>query len=185
MAADIGAGARAEVARASERLRARIPEGRWPRPEAIHLTLDFLGEIGDADVARLRDSLESLRGEPPVQARLGRVGAFPGFGRARVLWIGLESAGGGLSALVRRVRALTAALGLERADDKPFVAHLTLARFRPPCDLGHVELAGESRDTGGGRCLINRVILHQSLLSPEGAEYRSLCVIPLDGGRSA
>jgi 2'-5' RNA ligase len=153
-------------------------------PASVHLTLEFLGEVADADVARVRDALGSLRGAPRVEARLGRVGAFPGPGRARVLWVGLESQGA-LEALARRVRDLTAALGLPRGDSKPFVAHLTLARFRRPCALRHVELEGDSRDTGGGRCLIQRVIFLHSLLSPAGAEYRSLCEIPLGGGPSA
>jgi len=184
-AVDLSADARTAAGRTAERLRARVPEARWVSPESMHLTLEFLGDVEGQDVARLGVALAGLRDEPSVELSLGKPGVFPGLRAVRVLWLGVESAGGALEALARRVRGLVSSVGLGGADDKPFVAHLTLARFRRPSDLSQVDLGGESRDTGEGRWLADRVILYQSLLSPAGAEYRPLCEVLLEGRRSA
>jgi 2'-5' RNA ligase len=185
VAGDIGEAGRRSLAGVIERLRPRIPGARWVEPGSIHLTLEFLGEQDEASVSRLASALEGLSDVPAVAADLAGLGSFPSMRGARVLWAGLRAEGGSLEALAGRVRGVSAALGLSGRDDKPFVGHLTLARFRRPADLAHVELGGQSRDTVVGRCVIDRVILIQSLLRPSGAEYRLVRVVPLTGAARA
>lgn len=107
---------------------------RWPRPEGLHVTLAFLGERPAAALS----SLEGLGAS--VAARHGAftlrtagLGGFPNATRARVLWLGLAPSPAleALSALAGDLRGALTAAG-EAFDPKPFRAHLTLARFRPP-----------------------------------------------------
>ena len=60
----------------------------WTRPEQLHLTLRFLGEVDESLVAPLEDSLTTVRVEPfllPVEG----TGSFPLRGPARVVWVGI------------------------------------------------------------------------------------------------
>jgi len=154
---------------------------RWVDPGAIHLTLEFLGETAPDDAARVADALVELRDEEPFEAGIAGLGAFPRPGAARVLWAGVRAEGGRLEKLAARARAITARLGLGGRDAKPFIAHLTLARFRNPCDLAPLEVGRESRETVQGRCSIDRIVLMESLLSRAGAEYRLIREIRLEG----
>lgn len=102
----------------------------WVRAENAHFTVRFLGDLDDDQVARARASVRrSGSGLPAPVARLGRLGAFPRPERPRVLWVGLAQGGPEAEAIATAVND-----GLERdgfgVPDKPFRAHLTLARVR-------------------------------------------------------
>src|SRR5438552_2020131 len=70
-------------------LRAAVDGARWTRPDGRHLTLKFLGEVGDDRVRMVEDALEPAGGGGVFDASLGDVGAFPNVRRPRVLWVGL------------------------------------------------------------------------------------------------
>jgi len=102
----------------------------WVKPENAHFTVRFLGDLDDERLLGLRDSVRrSGAGLMAPVARLGRLGAFPRPERPRVLWVGLAQGGPETEALATVVND-----GLERDGfgfpDKPFRAHLTLARAR-------------------------------------------------------
>jgi 2'-5' RNA ligase len=181
IAADIGGAARGTLGRIVEELRPRCPGARWVNPGQIHLTLEFLGELDPGDAARVGEALAEMRDEGPIEAEIRGLGAFPVPSAARVLWAGVHAKGGRIERLAARARGITARLGLGGRDARPFVAHLTLARFRNPCDPGRLEVGAESRDTVEGRCLIDRIVLMESLLSRAGAEYRIVREVGLEG----
>jgi len=117
------------------RLVARTLEPRsaglsWVKSENAHFTVRFLGDLDDEQLQRVRDSVRrSATGLVAPVARLGRLGAFPRPERPRVLWVGLTQGGTEADAVATAVND-----GLERDGfgfpDKPFRAHLTLARAR-------------------------------------------------------
>ena len=101
----------------------------WPDPRALHLTLAFLGEQEPTRVPGLLVTAGSaVAGHGPFELTTSGLGGFPRDGSARVLWLGLE-AQPRLSALALALRGGLAAAGIV-FDNKPFKAHLTLARFR-------------------------------------------------------
>jgi len=166
-------------------LRDRLHGARWVRPEGIHLTLRFLGEIDET----MRDSLgKSLRDPvkrcgPAFALRIGGVGTFPPRGRPRVLWIGLESpvddpqALDRLAVLQSSLERTVHAAGLA-PETRPFHPHLTLARFdeRGP----RAEIAGsEGGVIAGQRLPVESVRLYRSTLSRSGATYDVLEEYPL------
>jgi RNA 2',3'-cyclic 3'-phosphodiesterase len=130
------AGVLAELAAAVAPLRVARPELRWTGPDDWHLTLAFLGEVGDSVLADLAVRMErAARRHPAQQLAISGAGAFPGPARARVLWAGMQS-GAGLAPL-----AATVAAGARRAGAPPpdegrrHRPHLTLARCREPADV--------------------------------------------------
>ena len=64
---------------------------RWVRPENIHLTLKFLGDIQEADKEKVARAVsESVTGYPPISIAVKGIGVFPGIKRPRVIWLGIS-----------------------------------------------------------------------------------------------
>ena len=115
---------------------------RLPRPEGLHATLFFLGDVERSLVADLRAALEraAVSGETSDQRSngpwrapalcLGRGGAFPKRGHERVLWAAVE--GQELEGLWRGTLAAVGAIGVDvaRELERGFRPHVTVARPR-------------------------------------------------------
>ncbi len=119
-----------DVKAALAALRTDIPGAAWVKPNAMHLTLKFLGDgIDERRVPELVEALEAVRGAPFTLAVRG-VGRFPPGERqpARVLWAGLD-APRALSALAGDLERAVEPLGFP-PERRPFSPHLTLARLK-------------------------------------------------------
>ncbi|HDQ99237.1 MAG TPA: RNA 2',3'-cyclic phosphodiesterase [candidate division WOR-3 bacterium] len=82
---------RQELGKLQRELSGRVPGMRWVRPEQMHLTLEFFGEVAESFPVRAAESLAAAcAGHGVFQARLAGLGAFPAPHRARVLWVGME-----------------------------------------------------------------------------------------------
>jgi 2'-5' RNA ligase len=112
------------------------PALRWTGRDAWHVTLAFLGEVSETVSARLGPRLERAAARHPCLAvSLGGAGAFPGAGRARVLWTGVQDEPRGLAALAASVAAGARRAGAPPVEEgRRFQPHLTLARCREPVD---------------------------------------------------
>jgi RNA 2',3'-cyclic 3'-phosphodiesterase len=117
-------------------LRQSWPALRWTGRDAWHVTLAFLGEVNETVSTRLEPRLERAAARHPCLAvSLGGAGAFPGAGRARVLWTGVRGEPRGLAALAASVAAGARRAGALPAEEgRRFQPHLTLARCREPVD---------------------------------------------------
>jgi 2'-5' RNA ligase len=180
LAIDLPPRVRDAVAEVQERTRRSCPGWRWVRPEGIHLTLRFLGEVTPADEARQRETWRrAVAGHPRVRFDVGGLGVFPGGGRPRVLWLGVKDASpaGDLAALAEALEETARELGFE-PDERPFRAHLTLAR---------AEREGRPVSPAPGGALLasdlvaDEVVLFQSELGPGGARYGRVAALPLGG----
>lgn len=100
----------------------------WARPEGIHLTLKFLGEIAPAQVGQIRGALGPLSAFAPFSLEIKGLGCFPTCARPRVLWAGV-AAPPGLYGLAAGVESALAPLGFS-PEDRRFSPHLTLARLK-------------------------------------------------------
>src|SRR5688572_29981041 len=101
---------RERLAELQERLSPLGRAVRWTRPEQIHLTLNFLGEVPDAQVAGMCELTQQVMlGYEPFELAIGGVGFFPPRGPARVLWAGIVEPP---SKLLELQRALEEALGI-------------------------------------------------------------------------
>lgn len=136
IAIDVPEDVKRTVSAVGGQLAARLPDGsvRWVKPNAMHLTLRFLGETAETQVPELAQALdEAVAGIPPFALRLGDLGAFPSPRQARVFWVGLSpvepAPPNALSSLKTAVDAALAPLGWA-AERGPFTPHLTLGRVR-------------------------------------------------------
>jgi RNA 2',3'-cyclic 3'-phosphodiesterase len=153
----------------------------WVRPENIHVSLLFLGDTARDHVAPLSAALDRIApAHAPFAVRVAGLGTFGSPRSPRVLWAGLEPSRP-LAALQAQVAEAAVALGLS-PDLKEFKPHLTLGRVRSP--RGREELAAALRRAGQpdfGNADVGRVVLVQSRLKPDGAEYSILHAAALSG----
>ena len=177
IAIDLPDALRLSLAEAQQSFRSVCPEARWTRPEGIHLTLKFLGEVTDS---QLRQVVEALHGMGPLDAfpiELKGFGFFPNARRPRVFWVGVE-APPALMDLAERVERVMEKVGFMR-EERPFAPHLTLARFTVPRAQPALEGALASRQPASlGRFEAAEFFLFESKLSPQGAQYRKVSRFP-------
>ena len=103
---------------------------RWSKAEQLHVTLCFLGDIEDAQLAAMARAVRELE-LPTVRLSVEGLGQFPGGGTPRVIWGGVKGDVAVLERLAGNFRELAADLGIE-VEDRRFAAHVTLARVRSP-----------------------------------------------------
>ncbi len=125
IALDIPEEIRARMMEYLERARSLAPEARWARPEGLHVTLKFVGEVSDARVREMTTTLFTVK-TAPFEVSFQDVGFFPNPKSPRVFWIGVQG-GQSLLQLATTVDATLGKLGPPR-EDKAYRPHLTLAR---------------------------------------------------------
>lgn len=135
---------------------------RWVRPEYLHATLLFLGDIGDARVPAIVEACSRPLTAKRFDVVFTDLGVFPSRGAPRVLWVGFESEGGALASLHREVAQRVRAAG--EGDAGVFRPHLTLGRWRRsrPLDRGRATSACPPGPLGGHT--VDRVTLYRSEL---------------------
>jgi RNA 2',3'-cyclic 3'-phosphodiesterase len=99
---------------------------RWTRPEQLHLTLRFLGDILEEDAARMAAALQQVKVESFLLPLEG-VGAFPPRGAPKILWVGLGNAHTRLFQLRQRVDDALLSAGWQ-GDMRSFEPHITVGR---------------------------------------------------------
>lgn len=148
---------------------------RWVHVEGLHLTLRFLGVTPDVRLQELSAAVAATaRGVAPFRVELTGGGAFPTPHRPRVLWIGIEAGATELEALGRRLDGELAQLGWP-PDERPFTAHLTLARTDgvPGSDEKARRLIELARDVRFG-WEADRLILYKSHVGRGPTHYEAL-----------
>ncbi len=152
---------------------------RWIPAPNLHLTLKFLGDVEEAQVASIRAALrDALSDITAFRVAARSLGVFPDARRPRVLWVGLSAPE--LALVARRVNRAAEPFGIERAT-APFRPHATIGRWRRP-EPGGGRLQDDLarwRDHQFGEFRIDDVTLFQSTLRPGGAVYSALEVFPL------
>ena len=152
---------------------------RWVRPEGVHLTLKFLGDVEENRVADVVLAVQQVASEfQPFALSTAGLGGFPRLESARVLWLGVEGDLGRLRMLQGRIAQRLEDLGFER-DRRQFFAHVTVGRAR----RGPVHVTDEN--TKKWRAVnfpVDRVSVMKSTLRPDGAVYTPLGYGMFEGG---
>ena len=158
----------------------------WVRPEGIHLTLRFLGDIAEEQVEALGALLQdAVSGVTPFALEARGVGAFPNPRAPRVIWLGLHGTPESMASLRRmqaRIEDGVAGLGFPR-ESREFTAHLTLARVRDrQAGAALAKVLEANQDRAVGSFIATSVGLIKSELRPTGAVYTTLVEVPFGGG---
>jgi len=150
---------------------------RWVRPENLHVTLKFIGEVSPAKLGGIRGALSTIRSDAPVDLQFRGLGFFPNGDRARVLWAGVN-ASPNLPSLAGEIDRVLETQGVVR-ERRPFTPHLTLARLEPPGLHETLRAAiqkNSEREFGSFQARDFHLI--ESKLKPSGAEYTTLASYP-------
>ena len=167
------------IKRAIAQVQARLREGgasaNWTRPEGIHLTLKFLGEVAEEKVPLIMQALTvAARGTGSLNLAVAGAGGFPNERVPRVLWLGLTGDVDRLTGMQDAVETAMAGLGFER-EKRVFSPHLTLARVKFPKPRDNWQQRIENiADADLGEFEVGQVNLMESELKREGAVYRSI-----------
>lgn len=147
------------------------PRVTWVARAAIHMTIQFLGEVADADVPRLQRLLSDPIDLAPFDVEWHGLGAFPSPRHPRTVWIGVKSGASNLGELEARIsrRLNRVELGVE-----PYRPHLTLGRVRTPGAGVKWEKVFHEITVRGVRSRIDGVTLFRSALSPRGPNYTQM-----------
>ncbi len=173
-----------ETVRGDPRRSSNAPEVdgvRWVRPENLHFTLKFLGELSDHRVPDVVEAMEAAAaGTESFLLKLVGVGGFPKLEKPRVIWVGTEPQGArGLSALAARLEMNLEPLGFER-ERRPMRPHLTIARLRKPERARGLEPWSDALESFSfGAFNVAEIVLFQSILSRSSAVYHRLHTVPL------
>jgi 2'-5' RNA ligase len=146
---------------------------RWVRVGGMHITLKFIGEVGEEKVAAIQKELAGVRSEGAVELRFRNVGFFPNARHPRVFWAGIE-ASGNLGPLAAEIEQRLERLGIAR-EKREFKPHLTLARFDSQGGLPKLREALEGMGPFEfGELRSSEFYLYQSELRRGGAVYTKL-----------
>ncbi len=154
----------------------------WVRPEGIHLTLKFFGNIATDDINAVSEVVAGqAAGARTFHLEAKGLGVFPGTRRPRVLWLGICGEVERLIALQQAIDRGLEASGFPR-EEPPFRAHLTLARIKSWQGLGGLDgvLAAKGSESAG-KFTATALTLFKSELTPKGAIYTTLGHFPFQG----
>ena len=177
IAIDLPDALHAALAEAPRELRRAAPEARWSKPEGIHLTLKFLGEISDAQTKYVVEALTQLGPFEPFEIGVKGFGFFPSERGPRVFWAGV-AAPPALAELASQIDARLARIGFAR-EDRAFSPHLTLARFKVPRPQPELLAAIATQpEIPLGKFKASEFFLFESKLSPQGSQYKKIMRFP-------
>ncbi|MDD4092693.1 MAG: RNA 2',3'-cyclic phosphodiesterase [Smithellaceae bacterium] len=171
------------VIRLQEKLKREI-SGKlsWTRPGGQHLTLKFFGDVSAEEVDSIGQSVRNcLQPGWALNLKIEKLGVFPDARKPRVLWCGTSGDVEKLAALQKQLEADFALIGFPQ-EDRPFRAHLTLARIRDSREVSGVsEALTRHAAFSAGEFIVKELVLFQSRLTPQGAIYNRLAMFPLAG----
>ena len=180
IAVDLPENVRAALGLVQEQLSAYRFKTTWTRPENIHLTLKFLGDIKREQVEPIISVIEkAAKGCRPMNLRSQAVGFFPGVRQPRVLWTGISGQTEVLAKLQSKIDKGLTTLGFP-SEKKPFTGHLTLGRIKGGGNAGlFIDIMKIFQNMTTDMFIVDSVNLYQSKLLPSGPMYTKLFSVAL------
>ena len=154
---------------------------RWTKPDQLHLTLKFLGDVHEDGVNDLKSALTcACERQTPFQLTLEGLGCFPNARLPRVVWVGINDELEPLRRLQMEIDQQTQGFG-DHTEERAFRPHLTIGRVKVQGKgARRVGEAVEQAAVGRvGAWTVSEIKLMQSRLSPQGAQYITLTTLAL------
>ncbi|MBN1809937.1 MAG: RNA 2',3'-cyclic phosphodiesterase [Planctomycetes bacterium] len=146
----------------------------WTRPENLHLTVKFLGDINREDVCRAMELLkEAVAGLSSVPVEVAGPAPFPPGSKPRMVVSPVTEADR-LKVLYAQVERAMMKLGVGR-ENRRFTPHITLARARKAPPRWASAFDWETVAGKIGVLPVTGVTLFMSELGPGGPTYTRLC----------
>ena len=146
----------------------------WEKPEKLHVTVKFLGEVDDRQLADITSTLSVVASKhSPITAGLSQPGVFPNSRRPRILWLGIDEPTGEIATVAEELDDALEKLGF-RSEVRGFKPHLTIARVREPEKGSRLAQVHLERATRSIVFSINELSFYESKLRSTGSTYSVL-----------
>ncbi len=147
---------------------------RWVKPQNLHVTLLFLGNINPAAAKKVAVNLEAkARKFKPFSLNFNGTGTFPPRGKIRVVWVGIGRGAREMQSLHSMVK--TSLAWGNFGDGKNFSPHLTIGRVKDFTKMRDLRLLlEEKRGFATPDFSVNSMFLFKSELTPCGPLYTEL-----------
>ncbi len=137
----------------------------------FHFTLKFLGDVEENKIEEIKELLKTIDFGNKFSINIKKIGVFPNSQYVKVIWLGVEEDQQAKS-LFQKVEEK---LGKQFPQDFEFTTHLTLARVKFVKDKERLlEFLQQNKEVEVGETEVNKVILYESVLTPEGPKYSIL-----------
>jgi 2'-5' RNA ligase len=178
-AAELPENVRTRLERHIQRLRAEVPDASasWSRPQNMHLTLKFFGNVDQNRTPRISEAISRAVGKPIPISVFG-CGVFPKPSQPRVLWIGINDPSGELAELQRRLEEECFVEEFEK-EGRAFRPHLTVARLRSPEAARALAESHLQMKFAPTEVLVNELVLFRSELTSKGSIYTTISRHPM------
>jgi 2'-5' RNA ligase len=159
-------------------LRITDAEINWVRPEQMHLTLKFLGDVPDTETPDICRVVDQVAADfEPFEIICRGAGAFPNAADPRTLWIGIQDGADELKKLQAAIDdAFKTKLGYGK-EQRAFHPHLTLGRVKhiPPDKRGQLtELVEKHANFDADLAIVDEVVTFASFLGRGGSKHDPL-----------
>lgn len=179
LAIELAEDVRRHLCNVANALRPLIARAGWTRPENLHLTIKFLGEVTDAKAAEVAVALRELADVKSFELRADRLVLFPPRGPVRIVAAEFCGERERLLTMYHRVKSLCEKMGFAR-ECRPFHAHATLARPKSATGRESLFTAAQSHWPGPVQT-VSKLTLMQSHLSGAGPTYIPLATVVFVG----
>jgi 2'-5' RNA ligase len=164
-------GVRSALGEVQADLKARCDGVRWIPQHQLHLTVKFLGDAPDRDVAKISEAVAKAASDSrPFSLEIAGCGCFPPRGAVRIVWTGANEHSGALLKCVEALETELESLGFAR-ERKRFSPHLTIGRVREDRSGGRIREAADAHSYSPMNQAVASLTLMSSVLSPKGPTY--------------
>jgi 2'-5' RNA ligase len=158
-----------------ETFRAQTPQLNWTRPQNLHLTLKFLGEVRDKDVPKLSEALATVKASGPIEISATHVQCFPPSGPIRIISAGMPR----VPTLLRLASDIDDAcfqVGFPK-EARPWTPHVTIGRAKAPLRPAlRARLSPAAGQLPSATMRVDRFALISSKLTQAAASYATVAV---------
>ncbi|MGQ0662340.1 MAG: RNA 2',3'-cyclic phosphodiesterase [Pseudomonadota bacterium] len=155
---------------------AGVPGAKWVGLQNLHVSLRFIGEVGEGEAEDIDAALAAVRTRR-FELTLAGVGHFESGGQVRTLWVGVEK-NAEVMALRGRVESALVRVGLAPAGRR-FLPHVTLARLRDAPRARISAFLAHHALLRAGPVPVDRFTLYSSFLQASGAIHHPEADYPL------
>jgi 2'-5' RNA ligase len=160
------------AARVIEKLRRAHDGVSWVKPDNLHFTLRFIGDVGEDGARRVAEAArEAAAAHDAFGVAFGPPGAFPTARKARVIWLGLNHGNEPFAQLAVSLETALEKRGFE-PEGREFSAHLTLGRVREAADWTPRLVTAGAPEGAAARFAVEVIAVVESQLSPNGSIYK-------------
>jgi len=152
----------------------RLFKGKFTRPDQVHITIKFIGEVSPEDAQRIQTVLQSIKAKK-MEARLDGIDVFSMGNRIKIIFLNIICKE--LPSLAAEVEKVL--LPWCEKEERDFVNHATVARVKGVEDREQLRNFVHSFSVEPLSFVIEQFILKQSVLLPEGPEYKDLALYEL------